>query len=144
MAKLEKELNRLIKEERTKVIQAIGEARAHGDLSENAEYHAAKEKQGFIEARISELQDKIATSEIVDDSGPYDRCVFGATFTLEHVETGKELTYKLVGPFESAPSEGLLSVATPIGQAVLGHEEGDEVTVKTPKGPQDYVIVSIR
>jgi transcription elongation factor GreA len=144
MAKLKKELDRLVKEERPKIIRAIEEARAHGDLSENAEYHAAKERQGFIEGRIAELGHQMATSQIEEIGGSHDRCVFGATVTVENVGTGDEKTYTLVGPYESAPENGLLSIATPIGRALLGREEGDEVRVITPKGPQDYVIVSIR
>jgi transcription elongation factor GreA len=144
MLKLRKELDRLIKEERPKVIRAIEEARAHGDLSENAEYHAAKERQGFIEGRIGEMETQMATSQVEEVVGPFDRCVFGATVTLESVESGAEKTYTLVGPYESAPENGLLSIATPIGRALLGREEGDEVRVMTPKGPQDYVIVTIK
>ncbi|MDR2387467.1 MAG: transcription elongation factor GreA [Deltaproteobacteria bacterium] len=144
MAKLQKELDRLIKEERPRIIKAIEEARAHGDLSENAEYHAAKERQSFVEGRIGELQTQLATSQVEEIKGPYSRCVFGATVTLEHVDTGDEKTYTLVGPYESAPENGLLSVATPIGQALLGREEGDEVRVNTPRGPQDFVIVTIK
>jgi transcription elongation factor GreA len=144
MAKLRKELDKLLKEDRPGVIKAIEEARAHGDLKENAEYHSAKERQSFIEGRISELETQIATSQVVEIEGPYDRCVFGATVTLEHSDTGDEKTYTLVGPFESAPEKGLLSVATPIGKALLGREEGDEVRVNTPKGLQYYVIVGIK
>ncbi|MDR1395474.1 MAG: transcription elongation factor GreA [Deltaproteobacteria bacterium] len=142
--KLKKELERLIKEERPAVIKAIEEARAHGDLSENAEFHAAKERQGFIEGRIGELETQLATSQVEDIAGPYSRCVFGATVTMENVDTGDLRTYTLVGPYESAPEKGLLSVATPIGRALLGREEGDEVRVITPVGPQDYSIVSIK
>jgi transcription elongation factor GreA len=143
MEKLKKELEKLLKEERPRVIKAIEEARAHGDLSENAEYHSAKERQSFIEGRIAELENQLATSQIEEIAGPYTRCVFGATVTLEHVDTGEEKTYTLVGPYESAPEKGLLSIATPIGRALIGREEGDEIQVKTPKGPQDYVIVHI-
>ena len=141
---LKKELDKLLKEERPKVIQAIEEARAHGDLSENAEYSAAKERQGFIEGRIMELQNQVASSQVEEISGPYDRCVFGATVTIEHADTGEEKTYTLVGPYESAPEKNRISIATPIGQALLGREEGEEVRVKTPKGVQEYVIVAIR
>ena len=144
MEKLKGELDKLLKEDRPKVIKAIEEARSHGDLSENAEYHAAKERQGFIEGRIAEVQTQLATSQVEEIAGPYSRCVFGATVTLEHVDSGEEKTYTLVGPYESAPERGLLSIATPIGRALIGREEGDEVRVKTPKGPQDYVIVNIR
>jgi transcription elongation factor GreA len=144
MSKLQEELDRLIKEERPRIIKAIEEARSHGDLSENAEYHAAKERQSFVEGRINELQTKLATSKVEEVNGPFDRCVFGATVTLENVETGDAKTYTLVGPYESAPENGLLSVATPIGRALLGREEGDEVRVNTPKGPQDYLIVAVK
>jgi transcription elongation factor GreA len=142
--KIKKELERLIKQERPAVIKAIEEARAHGDLSENAEFHAAKERQGFIEGRINELETQLATSQVEAIAGPYNRCVFGATVTMENIETGEERTYTLVGPYESAPERGLLSVATPIGRALLGREEGDEVRVNTPKGPQEYNIISIK
>ena len=144
MEKLKKELDKLLKEERPRSIKAIEEARAHGDLSENAEYHAAKERQAFTEGRIGELQTQMATCQVEEIAGPYSRCVFGATVTLENVDTGDERTYTLVGPFESAPEKGLLSIATPIGRAIIGREEGDEVRVNTPKGPQDYLIVNIR
>ncbi|MDR1546056.1 MAG: transcription elongation factor GreA [Deltaproteobacteria bacterium] len=144
LTKLKKELEKLLKEERPRIIKALEEARAHGDLSENAEYHAAKERQAFVEGRIGELETQIATSQIEEIAGPYDRCVFGATVTLENVETGDERTYTLVGPYESAPEKGLLSIATPIGRALLGREEGDDVRVNTPKGPQEFVIVAVR
>ncbi|MDR1111581.1 MAG: transcription elongation factor GreA [Deltaproteobacteria bacterium] len=144
MARLKKELDRLIKEERPKTIKAIEEARAHGDLSENAEYHAAKERQGFVEGRIGELQGQLGSCQVEEIAGPYDRCVFGATVTLENVGTGDSRTYTLVGPYESAPENGFLSIATPIGRALLGREEGDEVKVNTPKGPQDYLIVNVK
>lgn len=141
---LKKELEKLLKEDRPQVIRAIEEARAHGDLSENAEYSAAKERQGFIEGRIMELQNQVAFSQVEEISGPYSRCVFGATVTLENADTGEEKTYTLVGPYESAPDRNRISIATPMGQALLGREEGDEVRVKTPKGSQEYVIVSIK
>ncbi|MDR3203285.1 MAG: transcription elongation factor GreA [Deltaproteobacteria bacterium] len=142
--KLKKELEKLLKEERPKIIKAIEEARAHGDLSENAEYHAAKERQAFIEGRIGEIETQLASCQIEEIAGPYDRCVFGATVTLEDSDTGEEKTYTLVGPYESAPEKGLLSIATPIGRALLGREEGDEVKVNTPKGLREYVIVEIK
>jgi len=141
---LKKELDKLLKEERPRVIKAIEEARAHGDLSENAEYAAAKERQGFIEGRIMELQSQVASSQVEEIKGPYSRCVFGATVTMENSDTGEEKTYTLVGPYESAPEKCRISIATPIGQALLGREEGDDVRVKTPKGVQEYVIVAIK
>jgi transcription elongation factor GreA len=144
MEKLKRELEKLLKEERPRNIKAIEEARAHGDLSENAEYHAAKERQSFLEGRIGELENQLASSQVMEIAGPYDRCVFGATVTMENTDTGEEKTYTLVGPYESAPEKGLISIATPIGKALLGREEGDEVRVNTPKGPQNYAIVSIK
>jgi len=141
---LKKELDKLLKEDRPRVIRAIEEARAHGDLSENAEYHAAKERQGFIEARIAELQVQVNSCQVEKIGGPYQRCVFGATVTLENTDTGEVKTYTLVGPFESAPEKKRISIATPIGQALLGREAGDEVRVKTPKGIAEYVIVSVK
>ncbi|MDR2826443.1 MAG: transcription elongation factor GreA [Candidatus Adiutrix intracellularis] len=141
---LKKELDKLLKEERPRVIRSIEEARSHGDLSENAEYHAAKERQGFIEGRIMELQSQVGSCQVEAIKGPYDRCVFGATVTLENSDTGEENTYTLVGPYESAPEKNRISIATPIGQALLGREEGDEVRVKTPKGVREYIIVAIK
>lgn len=141
--KLKQELERLIKEDRPTNVKAIEEARGHGDLSENAEYTAAKERQGFIEGRIMELRAQIGRSEVVTIKGPYQRCVFGATVTLESLETGQEKVYTLVGPFESAPERSRISVATPIGQALIGKEEGDEIRVKTPGGYQEFLIAKI-
>lgn len=142
--KLKQELDRFIKEERPNNVKAIEEARSHGDLSENAEYTAAKERQSFIEGRIMELQGQLSCSEVIDIQGPYSRCVFGATVTLENMETGEEKVYTLVGPFESAPERFRISVATPIGQALIGKEEGDEIRVKTPKGYQEFLITNIK
>jgi transcription elongation factor GreA len=141
--KLKVELDRLLKVERPANVKAIEEARAHGDLSENAEYHAAKERQGFIEGRIQELQGQIGECEILEVTGPFEKAVFGATVTVENVDTGEEKTFTLVGPYESAPEHGRISVATPLGRAVIGKEEGDEVRVKAPKGDQELVIVEI-
>ena len=141
---LKKELDKLLKEERPRIIRALEEARGHGDLSENAEYHAAKERQGFIEGRIAELQAQVSACQVEAIQGPYHRCVFGATVTVENLETGEEKTYTLVGPYESAPEKNRISIATPIGQALLGREEGDEVRVKTPKGVAEYAIVAVR
>lgn len=140
---LKQELGKLLKEERPRVIKAIAEARAHGDLSENAEYSAAKERQGFIESRITDLQNQVAFSQVEQVMEHYDRCVFGATVTIENVDTSEERKYMLVGPYESAPERNRISIATPIGQALLGREEGDEVKVNTPKGEQGYVILAI-
>ncbi|MBU2548130.1 MAG: transcription elongation factor GreA [Proteobacteria bacterium] len=140
---LKKELENLINVQRPANVKAIEEARAHGDLSENAEYHAAKEKQAFIQSRLQELQVQIGQCEIIEIKGPYVRAVFGATVTLENSETGEESTYMLVGPYESAPEKGRLSVISPLGRALIGKEEGDEVRVKTPKGLQLLEITEI-
>ena len=142
--KLRKELEKLINVERPANVKAIEEARSHGDLSENAEYHAAKERQGFLEGRIQELQVQIGHCEIVTPGDSYDRAIFGATVTVENVDTEEVRTYTLVGPYESAPEHGRISVAAPLGRALLGKEEGDEVKVKTPKGIQELVITEIQ
>ena len=141
--KLKKELSNLIKVERPANVTAIEEARAHGDLSENAEYHAAKERQGFIEGRIQELQGQIGQCEVIEIKGPYEKAIFGATVTVENVESGEENTFTLVGPYESAPENGRVSVDTPIGRALIGKEEGDDIRFKTPKGMQELVITNI-
>ncbi|MFH1135195.1 MAG: transcription elongation factor GreA [Pseudomonadota bacterium] len=140
---LKKELERMIKVERPSNVKAIEEARAHGDLSENAEYHAAKDRQGFIEGRIQELQVQMGRCEIISVKGPFEKAIFGATVTVENLETAEEKTYTLVGPYESAPEKGRISVATPLGRALIGKEEGDEVKFKTPKGIQELVITNI-
>lgn len=140
---LKKELGRLIEFERPAIVKAIEEARAHGDLSENAEYHAAKERQGLVEGRIQELQTQLGQCEVVQIQGPYEKAVFGATVTVANADTDEEKTYTLVGPYESAPEKGFISVAAPLGQALLGKETGDEVRVRTPKGIQNLVITDI-
>lgn len=142
--KLKDELSRLLKVERPANVRAIEEARAHGDLSENAEYHAAKERQAFIEGRIQELQGQMGQCEIMEIKGPYERAMFGATVTVEDVNTGDEKTFTLVGPYESQPENGRISVATPLGKALIGKEEGDEITVRVPKGIQELVITEIQ
>jgi transcription elongation factor GreA len=145
LAKLKQELARLMNVERPKNIRAIEEARSHGDISENAEYHAAKERQSFLEGRINELKTAIGSAEVIEpEKGPVDRAVFGRTVTLYNLETEKETAYQLVGPYESNPERGKISVTSPIGQALLGREEGDEIKVKTPGGIQEYEIVEIR
>jgi transcription elongation factor GreA len=143
--KLKEELKNLIKVERPNNIAAIEEARAHGDLSENAEYHAAKEKQSFLEGRKNELQDVIARSEIIDvDDGPADRVVFGRTIVLYNLQTEEEISYQLLGPYESDPENGKISVTSPLGQALIGKEEGDEVQARTPGGILGFEIVEIQ
>jgi len=145
LEKLKQELNHLLKVGRPENIRAIEEARSHGDLSENAEYHAAKEKQSFLEGRINELQDVISRSEVIDpDVGPTDRVVFGRTVLLYNNQTEEEISYQLIGPYESDPENGKISVTSPIGQVLIGKEEGDEVKARTPGGIQEFEIIEIR
>lgn len=145
LVKLKEELAQLMNVERPRNIRAIEEARSHGDISENAEYHAAKERQSFLEGRINELKTAIGNAEVIEpDNGPADRVVFGRTVTLYNLATEEETAYQLVGPYESNPEEGKISVTSPIGQALIGREEGDEIKVKTPGGIQEYEIVEIR
>ena len=145
LEKLKMELNHLIKVERPNNIRAIEEARSHGDLSENAEYHAAKERQSFLEGRINELQDVISRSEVIDpETGPTDRVVFGRTVLLYNNNTDEEISYQLIGPYESDPENGKISVTSPIGQVLIGREEGDEVKARTPGGIQEFEIIEIR
>jgi transcription elongation factor GreA len=144
LEKLREELARLEKEERPAVIKAIAEARSHGDLSENAEYHAAKERQSFIEGRIAELHSKIAISEVIDCSNlPEDRIVFGTTVLLNDLKTDEEFKIRLVGPDESNADDGDISVLSPLGRALIGKEPGDEVQVRTPGGLRLLEVVDI-
>ena len=145
LVRLKEELAHLMKVERPKNIRAIEEARSHGDISENAEYHAAKERQSFLEGRINELKVAVGNAEVIEpDTGPADRAVFGRTVTLYNIATEEERAYQLVGPYESNPERGKISVTSPIGQALIGREEGDEIKVRTPGGLQEYEIVEIR
>lgn len=145
LEKLNQELNHLIKVERPDNIRAIEEARSHGDLSENAEYHAAKERQSFLEGRINELQGVINRAEVIDvNAGPIDRVVFGRTVILYNIQTEKEISYQLIGPYESDPENGRISVTSPLGQALIGKEEGDEVKARTPGGILEFEIIEIR
>lgn len=127
---------------RPEITQSIAEAREHGDLKENAEYHAAREQQGFNEGRIQEIESKLADAQVIDISRipPTGKVIFGATVTLTAVESGAEVTYKLVGEDEADLKAGKLSVMSPIGRALIGKSEGDAVTVRTPKGAVDYEI----
>lgn len=144
LEKIKSELAHIKKVERPNNIKAIEEARAHGDLSENAEYHAAKEKQSFLEGKMSELETVIGRAEVIDtESGPTDRVVFGRTVLLYNLDTDKEVSYQLLGPYESAPEKGKISVKSPIGQALLGSEVGDEVKVQTPGGVQEFEVLEI-
>ncbi len=138
------ELDHLIKVEREELKVTIAEARELGDLKENAEYHAAKEKQGVVEGRISQLQGIIASSEVIDPSTvESDKIVFGATVTIVNVDTDETLTYKIVGEPESDMKKGLISYSSPLGKALIGKEEGDEVIVRAPKGNIEYEVESI-
>jgi transcription elongation factor GreA len=142
--RLKAELTHLINVERPKNIRAIEEARSHGDIAENAEYHAAKERQSFIQGRIDELNNIIGQSEVIDlDEMPMDRVVFGRTVVLYDIKTDEEVSYRLLGPYESAPEEGKISVSSPLGRALLGKEVGDEVRAKTPGGIREYEILEI-
>lgn len=142
---LQEELKRLIREERPKVIQDIAEARSHGDLSENAEYDAAKNRQAFIEGRIQELNGKLARAHVVDLTGlTPDKVVFGATVTLYDTNSEEEITYKIVGEDEADIKQGKISCTSPVGKALIGHKLDDSVTVKVPSGTKEYEIIEIR
>lgn len=144
LEKVKDELVRLERVERPENIRAIEEARAHGDLSENAEYHAAKEKQSFLEGRINELRTAVSNCEIIEvEEGPSDRVIFGKTVLLYDLQTDEEITYQLLGPYESEPEKGRISVTSPLGQALVGKRAGDEITVKAPGGIQEFEIVEI-
>lgn len=142
--RLTKELKTLQQVERPAVIAAIEEARGHGDLKENAEYHAAKEKQGFIEGRIAELEGKLSRAEVIDPAKlKGDRIVLGATVQLVDVDTDKSVTYALVGPDEADLEKGRISTTSPVGRALLGKEPGDEVTVQAPGGKRVYEVEKV-
>lgn len=142
--RLQNELQRLQKEERPLVIRAIEEARAHGDLSENAEYEAAKEKQGMIEGRINDLCQKLGHCEIIEPSGNENgRAIFGSLVVMEDMETGETNSYRLVGPYEADVQAGTISVTSPLGKALIGKEEGEEVRVQTPKGIRNFEILEV-
>lgn len=142
--RLEVELKHLKAVERPAVIKAISEAREHGDLSENAEYHAAKEKQSFIEGRIQDLEDKLGRAEVIDVSKLSGKNVmFGATVTLVDEDTEEEVRYQIVGDEESDIKNGFLSISSPLARALIGKEKGDSVEVATPKGTKSYEIVKV-
>jgi len=142
--KLHKELENLKKVVRPQVIKAIEEARAHGDLSENAEYVAAKEHQSFVEKKIQDTEQKLANSEIVDTLNlSNDKVGFGSTVTLENPDNGGKVTYQIVGPDESDIPSGKISIASPLGKALIGKEVDDEVIVQTPGGIKKYIILGI-
>ena len=143
--KLKSELQRLQKVERPSEIKAIEEARGHGDISENAEFEAAKEKQAIIEGKIQELNGKIRDSEIVDLPQDVDgKVIFGCKVIVEDLETGEVSSYRLVGPYEADVQAGTISITSPIGKALIGREEGDEIKVQAPKGIRNIEILEIQ
>ncbi len=143
---LKNELHRLKTVERHAVIQAISEARAQGDLSENAEYEAAKDKQGFIEGRIKELEGKLAAAQVIDPSGldAGGKVVFGATVELEDEDSGAKVTYQIVGDDEADLKQGLISISSPIARALIGKASGDVAEVQAPGGLRHWEIVAVR
>jgi len=142
--KLQQELEKLLKVERPRNIQAIAEARAHGDLSENAEYHAAKERQSFLEGRIQELKSKIALAEVIDPSKiRQTKIAFGATVKVLDVEADEEYVFNLVGPEEADVKNGKISISSPVGRALLGKEVGDEAVIKAPARTIEYEVLEI-
>ncbi len=143
--RLRDELQKLKTVDRPRIINAIAEARAHGDLRENAEYHAAKEEQGFAEGRIAAIAQCLGSAELIDVSrlNVSGRVVFGATLALYEVSTEKEVTYQIVGEMEADISKGLISITSPIARALIGKSEGDQITVDAPGGAREYEIISI-
>lgn len=143
--RLKDELERLKRVERPANIRAIEEARAHGDLSENAEYAAAKDRQGFLEGRISELEHKIAHAEVIDISNiDSSRAMFGSRVLLENIDTGEDVEYQLVGPDESNIEKGRISISSPLGRAMMGKKPGDALTLRAPGGIRSYEVIEIR
>ena len=143
---LAEKLRKLKTKDRPEISQAIAEARAHGDLKENAEYHAAKEQQGFIEAKIQEIEHALANAQVIDvkDIPETGRVVFGATIDLYDLTNNKSITYKIVGNLESDPEIGLISIQTPIAQGLMGKNVGDEVSISTPSGTIDLEIEKVK
>ena len=142
-AALETELKQLKSEERPAIIRAIAQAREHGDLSENAEYHSAREKQSFIEGRIKEIEGIIGLSEVIDPTTLSGTIKFGATVTLVDEDTDEEKTWQIVGEHEANIEKGLLNIKSPIARALIGKDEGDSVEVRTPGGEKSYEILKI-
>ena len=143
--KLQAELQRLKKEERPRITQAIADAREHGDLKENAEYHAAREQQGFIEARIKQLESVLSHAQIIDVSNidAHGKIVFGAKVKLLNIDTDEEVVYRIVGNEESDLNQNKISINSPIARALIGKEEGDEIVVQAPSGNIDYEILEV-
>jgi len=144
--KLREELDQLKRVERPRVIKAIAEAREHGDLKENAEYHAAREQQGFIEGRIAEIEGKLSHAQIIDVTklSAQGKVIFGATVLLADEDTGNEVTYQIVGEDEADIKQGRISVNSPIARALIGKQEGDIALVRAPGGDKEYEVVEIR
>ena len=143
---LQDELKRLKSVDRPQVIQAIAEARAHGDLKENAEYHAAKEQQGFIEGRIKECEGKLSNLQVIDvtEVDAKGKIVFGCTVELLDIATDKEMVYQIVGEDEADIKEGLISYTSPIARALIGKNEGDEIVFSAPGGEKEYEVISVK
>ena len=142
--KLQVELHRLKSEERPRIIAQIAEARTHGDLSENAEYHAAKEAQGLNEAKVAELEDRLGRADVVDTSKLSGSTVkFGATVTLVDEDTDEKVKYKIVGDFEANVREGKISISSPLARALIGKAKGDTAEVTTPKGARSYAVLKV-
>jgi transcription elongation factor GreA len=145
LQRLQDELKRLKNVERPSVIRAIAEAREHGDLSENAEYHAAKERQGFIESQVAELESQITMAQVIDVSQlSGDTVKFGATVRLVDIETDEEVRYQIVGPVEADIKAGRISITSPIGRALIGKREGEEIDVATPGGRKQYEVLGVQ
>ncbi len=145
LLQLEDELRRLRSEERPAVIRAIAEARSHGDLSENAEYHAARERQSFIEGRIQELEELISTAEVIEPSSlSGSHVMFGATVCLVDEDTDKEITYQIVGLHEADIKQSKISISSPLAKSLIGKQEGDTVSVPAPGGDRTYEILSVK
>lgn len=143
--RLKEELKNLIRVERPKVVQDIAEARSHGDLSENAEYDAAKERQAWVEGRIQEINDKLARAQVIDPAElDTDKVVFGAKVTLFDVDSGNEVTYMIVGEDEADLKHGKISINSPVAKALIGHRLDEEVTIKIPSGLKTYEIIDIK
>ena len=144
LERLREELHHILTVERPRNIKAIEEARSHGDLNENAEYHAAKERQSLLSAKINELEMAINRSEVIEiDELRGERIVFGTKVQLESLANGQKVTYQLMGPYESDPESGKISVTSPLGKALIGKEEGDIVKINTPGGTQEFEVLEI-